>query len=152
MRQTGTEPDSDRDLIAAWVWEPAVAAYLPSWNELSDEEQAVKVAEAELRLRTDTSTIRKAWVEASDGTDAAKDWGTPGGLASWVGGMMTARVEAIMDYGIVHEYAEQAVMEYALEKTLSGELWVCGGCGGHIVAEYAPRPASGRCDRCVAAP
>jgi hypothetical protein len=151
MRQTGTEPDSDYGAIAAWVWEPVLAEYLPAWAALSDEEQAVKVAEAALRLHTDTSTIRQVWLEESARSDAAEDWGREA-LVSWVSGMMTARVEAIMSHGITAAYAEQTVMQYFLEKTLSGELWTCGGCDAHLVAEYAPRPASGRCDRCVAAP
>jgi hypothetical protein len=147
MRQTGTEPTPDRDAIFAWIWAGILEPYVPAWDRLTDEQRAVELARAELRLRSDTSTLRDAWVEATAATEAAADWGVEA-LTSWVAGTMTPRVEAIISNGIIDAYAEQAAAKVMLERVLTGEAWICGACGAHIVARFVARPESGLCARC----
>lgn len=147
MRQTGTEPTPDRDVVFAWIWAEVLEAYVPAWERFTDEQRAVELASAEVRLRSDSSEIRTGWVEAIAASEAAADWGVEA-LTSWVAGTMTPYVEAVIRNGIIDAYAEQAAAKVMLEKVLSGEAWICGSCGAHIVAQYVARPDSGLCARC----
>jgi len=150
MRRTGVEPEPDHDCVIGWLWDPITAEYRSFWDTLTDEERAVQVAEAELRLQANTSSTQDGLVEACADLYRTKGWENWEIDRSWMVGLMPPEVEAVLTHGIREKAAWEAVREYALERTLAGEFWICGACGAYVVAEKAPRPESGVCHQCTA--